>query len=108
MHPSPYIRHIQTSHSNGTNTMTKHVIITTSHRGVFFGRLLAHDADKHTATLADCRMAIYWGTTRGLFELANTGPTEKSKISAPAPEIVLNAVTAVIDCTDDAVTAWTR
>ena len=88
--------------------MTKYVIVTTLHRGVFFGRLTAHDAAAHTATLENCKMAIYWGTTRGLFELADTGPTKKSRISAEAPKVNLNGVTAVVDCTQDAVAVWTR
>ena len=87
---------------------TKYVIVTTTHRGVFFGRLERYDEDKKIAVLCDCRMAIYWGTTNGLFELANTGPTPKSKISAPAPTVTLHDCTSLIDVAADAVAAWDR
>lgn len=84
------------------------VIITTEHRGVFFGRT-AKDAqdivDTKTVSLSGARMAIYWGTTQGVMQLAHTGPTDKSKIGARA-DITLNAVTAVIQCTPEAAAAW--
>ena len=56
--------------------------------------------------LLNARMVIYWGTERGLFQLADTGPTDKSKISAPAPRIVLEVCECVIDCSAGAVEAW--
>jgi len=50
-------------------------------------------------------MAIYWGTTRGVMELANTGPTEKSRISLPA-DIEVRGVTAVFEVTPEAAAKW--
>lgn len=81
---------------------TKKVIVTTKHRGVFFGALTNYDEDKARATLKNARMAIYWGTTRGLYELAESGPTPTSKISAVAPRVTLHDVTSVIDVTQEA------
>ena len=52
-------------------------------------------------------MAIRFGTTRGLMELADTGPTAKSKISAPADIPVLHDITAVFRITDKAWKKWT-
>lgn len=88
--------------------MGKPVIICTEHRGVFYGQAPDNvSVDDTTVTLSGARMAIYWGTTRGLFELAHTGPTSKSQISAPA-DVQLNKVTAVIDVTPEAAEAWAR
>ena len=88
----------------------KNVLITTAHRGVWFAQVPI-DKDLTTETLTDlknCRMAIYWGTTKGLHELSETGPTKNSKISAPADIPVLHKVTAVLAVTDKAAEVWTR
>ena len=79
------------------------VIICTSYRGVFFG--YATDTSGDLIHLRSARMAIYWGTTRGVLELAETGPTPKSKISARADLEVRN-ITAVIEVTDAARKRW--
>ena len=84
----------------------QYVIVTTEKRGVFFGKLTRYDEEKKIAVLDECMMAIYWGTTKGLFELADTGPTAKSKISAAAPDIQLQLVTSVIGCSAQAVEKW--
>ncbi len=80
------------------------VIVTTEYRGVFFGYADATESDE--IQLYRARMAISFGTTRGLFQLAETGPTKLSSISAQAPSIHLRKVTAVIELTDKAVAAW--
>ena len=79
------------------------VIICTEHRGVFFG--YAADTSGDTVHLRQARMAIYWGTTSGVMELADTGPTAKSKISAAA-DIEVRKVTAVFEVTPAAEAAW--
>lgn len=84
----------------------RYVIVTTSHRGVFAG--YAEETTGSQIELTQARMAIYWGTTRGIFELAHTGPTGRSKISAPAPRIELRDITAVMDVTPEAEEAWKK
>ena len=86
----------------------KAVLVTTKHKGVWFA-LVPITKDLTTTTLTDlkdCRMAIYWGTTKGLHELCETGPTEKSRISAKADIEVLHDVTGVFAVTDQARLAW--
>lgn len=86
----------------------KAVIITTQHRGVFFG-YVSEKADMTKKIITDvkgARMAIYWGTTKGLMELAQTGPTSKSKISSPADIPCLQDVTAVFSVTAEAEQKW--
>jgi len=79
------------------------VICCTTHKGVFYG--LAADTSGDVIHLKGARMAIYWGTTRGVMELAETGPTAKSKISARA-DIEVRGITAIFAVTEAAATAW--
>lgn len=83
------------------------VLVTTQHRGVFAGLVPAdQDLTAKTMGLKNARMAIYWGTTRGLMELCDTGPTSSSKISAPADIPVLHDITSVMLITDKAWKKW--
>lgn len=86
----------------------KPVLVTTAHRGVFAG-LVPEDQDMtaKTMSLTEARMAIYWGTTKGVMELAETGPTSKSRISAKADIPAVNDITAVFTITKEAWDAWT-
>lgn len=79
------------------------VIVCTEYRGVFFG--YAQDTSGDTVHLRKARMAIRFGTTRGVMELAETGPTKISKISARA-DIEVRKVTAVFEVTPAATEAW--
>lgn len=84
------------------------ILVTTKHRGVFAG-LVPADQDLAATTMAlkDARMAIYWATKKGVMQLAATGPTESSRISAPADIPVLHDITAVFNITQEAWTKWT-
>lgn len=79
------------------------VIICTEHRGVFFG--YASETSGDTINLTDARMAIAFGTTKGVMQLAETGPTECSKISAKA-DIEVRKVTAVFEVSPEAKVKW--
>jgi len=85
----------------------KPVMVTTKHRGVFAG-LVPEDADLTAPTLSlkEARMAIRFGTTKGVLQLAETGPTCNSKISAPADIPVLHDITAVFAVTPSAWEKW--
>lgn len=85
----------------------KPVLITTKHRGVFAG-LVEDDADltERTMGLKQARMAIKFGTTKGVMELAETGPTNNSKIGAVADIPVLHDVTGVFEISDKAWEKW--
>ena len=85
------------------STAERPVIVTTEHRGVFFG--YATDTSGSAIHLKRARMAIYWGTTRGLMQLAETGPTASSKISARA-DLDVRKVTAVFEVTTEAAAKW--
>ncbi len=79
------------------------VIVTTEHRGVFFG--YATDTSGAVIDLKRARMAISFGTTRGLMELAETGPTSRSKVSARA-DLEVRKITAVFAVTEEAAKKW--
>lgn len=86
----------------------KNVLITTAHKGVWFCQVdESKDLTQRTLTdLKNCRMAIYWGTKKGLQQLCETGPTENSRISSPSDIDVLHDVTAVFSVTDKAAAVW--
>lgn len=82
-------------------------LVTTSYRGVFAGEI--DDDQDLSATampLKGARMAIRFGTTRGVLELAETGPTASSRISAPADIAMLHGITGVFAITDEAWAKW--
>ena len=82
------------------------VIVTTAHRGVFFG--YATDVDGETIDLKRARLCIYWSKdVKGFMGLASGGPTATCRIGPPA-DIKLRNITAVLDVTPDAVKAWEK
>jgi hypothetical protein len=85
----------------------KPILITTKHRGVFAGLVPDNqDMTARSMPLKSARMAIHWGTTKGVMQLAETGPTSKSKISATADAPMLNDITAIFAITDEAWAKW--
>lgn len=81
------------------------VLVTTAHRGVFFG--YADDTDGgETIKLSRARLCIYWSAdVKGFMGLAATGPSASCRIGPPA-DIELRAITAVAEVTPVAVAAW--
>lgn len=81
------------------------VIITTEYRGVFFG--YADDTSGDTVVLKNARNCIYWSAeTGGFMGLASKGPGKGSRIGERVEQIELRKVTAVIEATKAAATAW--
>lgn len=82
-------------------------MVTTAHRGVFAGLIPADtDLSQKTLSLKSARMAIAWGTTKGVMQLCDTGPTSNSRISAPADIPVLHDITGVFSITEKAWAKW--
>ena len=81
------------------------VIVCTEYKGVFFG--YSDDTTGDSIHLKRARMAIYWGTKRGVMELAEVGPNSSSKISSRA-DIEVRKITAVFELTPAAVEAWEK
>lgn len=84
----------------------KAILVTTQHRGVFMGMVPDEQPlTDRTMRLESAKMAIYWGATKGVAELAETGPTRSSKIGAPA-NVTIHDITAVWEVTNEALEAW--
>ena len=80
------------------------VLVTTEHRGVFFG--YAKQTDGETIKLRAGRLCIYWSRdVKGFMGLAANGPSKGCRIGPPA-DIELRAITAVAEVTPDAVAKW--
>lgn len=80
------------------------VIVTTAHRGVFFG--YATDTNGETIDLKKARLCVYWSSDlRGFMGLADKGPNSQCKVG-PAADISVRSVTAVVECSPEAVKAW--
>ena len=80
------------------------VLVTTEHRGVFFG--YATDTSGDPIKLTRARLCVYWSSdVKGFMGLAATGPTRSCRIGPPA-DIELRKITAVLEVTPEAVGKW--
>lgn len=80
------------------------VLVTTAHRGVFFGYLHG-EPKKEQVVISRARNVTYWDVeTRSFLGLAAHGPTPKCRVSAAAGEqSTLFDITGVFVCTPEAV-----
>lgn len=93
-----------TNRSNHKKPKERAVVVTTEHRGVFFG--YATDTDDEIIKLRAARNCLQWSAdVRGFMGLAATGPSKNCRVG-PAADIELRNITSVILCTPEAVTAW--
>lgn len=82
------------------------VVVTTSHRGVFFG--YARDTNGATVFLKDARLCIYWSADlRGFMGLAHFGPSDSCRVGPPA-DITLRDITSVTEMGKDAEQRWLK
>ena len=80
------------------------VIVTTAHRGVFFG--YAEDTTGETVSLLRARNAIYWSADcKGFLGLASDGPTAGCRIGKAA-DLTLRNITAVVEVAPAAALKW--
>jgi hypothetical protein len=81
------------------------LVITTAHRGVFFG--YGMPTTNKTIRLENARMCVYWSSEcKGIVGLAATGPTKTCKIGPAAPAITIQDVTAIFEATKEAEAMW--
>jgi len=82
------------------------VLVTTLHRGVFFG--YAKETSGKTIKLRAARCCIYWpNEQKGFLGLAANGPLSNAKVG-PAADIELRDITSVSECTPVAAEAWEK
>lgn len=80
------------------------VLVTTAHRGVFFG--YAAETAGPTIKLRAARNCLYWpAENKGFLGLASIGPAGNARVG-PAADIELRDITCVAECTAEAVKAW--
>ena len=88
------------------NSKERAVVVTTTHRGVFFG--YADDIDGAIIKLRAARNCVYWSSdVKGFMGLAATGPSKNCKVG-PAANISLRDISSVMECSPEATAAWER
>lgn len=91
--------------SRKTNGKEIAVLVTTAHKGVFFG--YAKDTNNKTINLRGARNCIYWPSSVGGFVgLSTSGPNSETRVGPTCESMTLHDVTAVLKCTDAAEKAW--
>ena len=81
------------------------LVVTTAHRGVFFG--YGTPTENKTIRLTEAQMCVYWSADiHGVVGLASSGPSKSCKIGPPAPAITLQDVTSVMEASKEAEAAW--
>ena len=82
------------------------VLVTTAHRGVFFG-YLASAPKKDFVDLKDLRNCLYWERElKGFIGLAERGPQGGSRVGPKTAKGRLYDITSVLECAPTAVEAW--
>lgn len=97
-----------TNHPNRkkSGSAERAVLVTTQHRGVFFG--YATETDGAMIKLRAARNCLYWPTTnKGFLGLASMGPVGDARVG-PSADIELRDITCVAECTPTAVDAWEK
>lgn len=86
--------------------MERAVLVTTTHRGVFFG--YAEETSGPMIKLKRARLCVYWtADLRGFMGLASHGPSSNCKIG-PAADIELRDITSVTEVSPAAVEQWEK
>jgi hypothetical protein len=85
------------------------LVVTTAHRGVFFGYGAPTLETSKIVRLTNARMCVYWSAdVKGVVGLAAMGPTDNCRIGPAAPALTLSEVTAVMEVSKEAEKRWTQ
>jgi hypothetical protein len=86
-------------------TKLQALIVTTEHRGVFFG--YGKPTTEPTIRIEQAQMCVHWSSdVKGVTGLAANGPTKGCRIGPPAPAITLQKVTSVMEVSPAAEAKW--
>jgi hypothetical protein len=92
------------NHPNRGKQKERAVVVTTTHRGVFFGYAAATDGA--SIKLRGARNCLYWDSkVKGFLGLASTGPVGSCRVG-PSANIELRDITCVAECSEESVKAW--
>jgi len=84
------------------------VLVTTVHKGVFFG-YASQGVKAKSITLRNARNCVYWSNdVKGFLGLAANGPSNSCRIGPKVPELTLTDVTSVSKVTPEAVEKWEK
>lgn len=79
-------------------------VVTTEHRGVFFG--YTADTSGDVINLRAARCCLRWTSDiKGFMGLASTGPSSSCRVG-PAADMQVRKITSVMACTPEAIKAW--
>jgi hypothetical protein len=86
------------------------VVVTTAHRGVFFGYAPEGTAlDGKVLRVERVRMCVYWSAdVGGVVGLAAKGPGRGCRVGPPAPAMTIQDVTGVMEATAEAAALWEK
>lgn len=91
--------------------MEKAVLVTTAHRGVFYGftsEAAEAIVERKIVSLSRARNVVYWpAENKGFLGLAAYGPKFGARIGPPA-NITLNDVTSVAECAPETLELWEK
>ena len=90
------------------NTNGRAVLVTTEHRGVFFGYIEDEGKFPTEITLTRMRNCIQWNGLKGFLELTTTGPTSACRVGPAAERGTLAKCTGRWDVEQAAVDAWEK
>jgi hypothetical protein len=84
------------------------VLVTTQHRGVFFGYIDPAQRQAPHVDMIGVRMCLYWhASVGGFLGLTSRGPNSECRISARSGGVfTARDVTSITDCSPEAVKAW--
>lgn len=82
------------------------VLVTTEHRGVFFGYADDLTNAPEKIVLTKMRNCIQWRGLKGFLDLTTTGPTSACRVGPAAAEGTLYKITGVWRVEPEAVKAW--
>ena len=81
------------------------LVVTTAHKGVFFG--YGTPTTQKTIRLTNARMCVYWSVdVKSVVGLAATGPSKTCRIGPAAPAMTLYDVTSAMECSPTAAEKW--
>jgi hypothetical protein len=83
----------------------KPLVVTTQHRGVFFG--YGKPTTEKIIRLEEARMCVHWTSEiKGVVGLAAVGPNKNCRIGPAAPAITLQDVTSIMEVSPEAEAKW--
>lgn len=85
------------------------ILVTNTHRGIYFGQLIRNGNQGKTVVLENARHCFYFSAVsghEGTFGLATHGPGDGSKTGPVVSLMIINDVSTKTLCSDEAIKRW--